>query len=528
MTALIQPVASPPRTLAVRAEALLSSVATPLLLGVLQAAVCLILTFVELAEPPARPGFAGLSFSNAINSPGAWNGLLLFQDAFAWLPGIEVGAALSPAAYLGWRRSGIVLLALLQILALYGCLNPTARHAPASAWRWLVGPLLGSIALLPYPPINTDVFYYAASGRIAAIGENPYLTAPLAIPDEPFTPFNDWARITTPYGPVWTTLSRAVYAVSGDDPVQAVIGFKILTGCAALGLALVSIPLAQRLTGNRAVALAAGVVVGWQPALLLESAGTAHLDAVMMLLAVGGLAVIATNRPGGVRAGLLLLAASALAKPVTIPLLGLAALGRLWAPASLATILRRWLIDIAAILGLAVAMFAPYWSGGDLARELVTQGKLLYVDEPFGVNPFWYWVLPRTPGIPNGEGWIDFADLTLRPVSQSLTVLLLAWSLIRLLRAAWSFRRRDLRAEPGDAALPAIITSWAIAAATLALLPVNAHAWYAIWAVAPVALAWSRSVRARGFGSRWLWLYLAWSLAAYLIYHTVVWPGETG
>jgi hypothetical protein len=55
---------------------------------------------------------------------------------------------------------------------------------------------------------------------------------------------------------------------------------------------------------------------------------------------------------------------------------------------------------------------------------------------------------------------------------------------------------------------------------------VNAHAWYAVWAVAPVALAWSRSVRANGYGSRWIWLYVIWSLAAYLIYHTVVWSGE--
>ncbi len=526
MTTLIQPAAAPPRTLAVRSEALLSAVATPLLLGVLQAATCLLLTFVELAEPPARPGFAGIAFSNAINSPGGWNGLLLFQDAFNWLPGIEIGAALSPTAYLGLRRSGIVVLALLQLLALYGCLNPAARRSPASAWRWLVGPLLGSVALLPYPPINTDVFYYAASGRIAAIGGNPYLTTPRAIPDEPFAAFNDWGRITTPYGPVWTTLCRAVYAVSGDDPVRAVIGFKVLTGGAALGLALVTIWLARRLTGSQAVALAAGVIVGWQPALLLESAGTAHLDAVMMLLAVGGLAVIAAGRSGGFRGGLMLLAASALVKPVTIPLLGLAALGRLWKPESLAITARRWLIDIAAILGLALAMFAPYWSGGDLPRELVTQGKLLYVDEPFGVNPLWYWVLPELPGMPEGDDWVDLADLTLRPGTQIITALLLGWSLLRLLRAARAFRRCPQSAA-GISPLPAIVGSWAIAAATLALVPVNAHAWYAIWAVAPVALAWSLSARNGGYGSRWLWVYLIWSLAAYLIYHTVVWPGKT-
>ena len=28
--------------------------------------------------------------------------------------------------------------------------------------------------------------------------------------DDPFARFNDWGHITTPYGPVWTTLSRAV------------------------------------------------------------------------------------------------------------------------------------------------------------------------------------------------------------------------------------------------------------------------------------------------------------------------------
>lgn len=515
------------QTLRERGGAALAAWATPGVLGVMQGCVCLLLALVELAEPPARPGFAGMAFSNAINSPGAWNGLLLFQDAFDWLPGIEPGTALSPAAYLGWRRGGIVVLALLQVAALYGCLNPAARRAPVAVWRWLAGPVLASIALLLYPPINTDVFYYAAAGRIAAIGENPYLVAPMAIPDEPFAPYNDWARITTPYGPVWTTLSRGVYALAGDDPVRVALGFKTLTAMAALCLALLTITIARRITGDRAVALAAGVLVGWQPALLLESAGTAHLDAVMMAVAVGGLAVMATGRSGSFRTGLLLLGASALIKPVTIPLLGLAALGRLWQPGGWRAIVGRWLVDIGAILGLAAVLFAPYWSGGDLARELVSQGKVLYVDEPFGVNPLWYWVVPELPGMPSGEDWIDLADLTVRPGTQVLAVLLLGWSLVRILRSARAQRRISRVGIGGGAVLPAAIASWAITAGTLALLPVNAHAWYAIWAVAPMALAWSRSVRPGGWGSRWIWVYLAWSLGAYLIYHTAVWPGAS-
>jgi len=135
VTSLRQPAATTITPPATHLGARLIALATPLRLGILQATACLLLTLVELAEPPARPGFAGMAFSNAINSPGAWNGLLLFQDAFSWLPGVEPGVSVSPTAYLFWRRTGIVLLALLQVAALLGCLTPAARRVPASAWR---------------------------------------------------------------------------------------------------------------------------------------------------------------------------------------------------------------------------------------------------------------------------------------------------------------------------------------------------------------------------------------------------------
>ena len=83
-----------------------------------------------------------------------------------------------------------------------------------------------------------------------------------------------------------------------------------------------------------------------------------------------------------------------------------------------------------------------YWSGGDLPRELLGQSKLLYVDEPFGVNPLWFWLLPELPGIPEGDRWAELTDWSLRPATQIVTVLLLLAALVWLLRQAPEEARR--------------------------------------------------------------------------------------
>ena len=509
----------------------------PVGLGLLQPLIVVALVLVELAQPAPAPehGFGGIAYSNAITSPRSRAGVDLFRERLGWPADDAPGSgwrALSPAGYVWSKRAGIAALALVQSAALLACLRRSAANTGHRIWPWLIGPALTSAALLAMPPVSTDVFHYAAAGRLAGDGVNPYLVAPReTIAGDPFAPFNDWGHIATPYGPVWTTLSRLIVGLTGDDPFRVAIGFKAVAGFSAIALGLATVALARRLTGDPRLVAAALVLVTWQPALLLESAGAAHLDATMMLLALAGLLVMAAGGPSGMRGGLTVVAAGALVKPVVAPLVAFAALWRVaglrQADAGVPTAIRRLLGDATAVAALGVVAFAPYWSGSDLWRTLTGESKRLYLDEALGVNAFWFWLLPRLPLVPEGDPWLELTDAVVRPGTALGTVVLLAGTWLWLLVRSWVSRSRPDQA-PG---LGDQVRAWAMATVALGLLPVNAHAWYAIWPVAPVALAWVATRSPAGPRDeaprvpRWLWWYLAWSLVSFLVYHTHVWPG---
>src|SRR5439155_743319 len=84
-------------------------------------------------------------------------------------------------------------------------------------WRGRVGlsavVLVGltSIAIVLLPPVllSRDVYSYAAYGRISALhGGNPYVTAPSALPGDPFTPVISpaWRNTRSVYGPAFSLL----------------------------------------------------------------------------------------------------------------------------------------------------------------------------------------------------------------------------------------------------------------------------------------------------------------------------------
>jgi hypothetical protein len=501
----------------------------PLLLGLGQALVAGWLVVVELAQPAPEPGFGGIAFSNAIVSRRARAAVELFRERLDW-PRDDDGAweGFSPDRYLWGKRLGVAALAAIQVAALVLCL---AGRGSRRLWPWLVGPGASLLVLLLAPPVSSDVFYYADAGALARAGLNPYLIAPNAVAaGAAFGPYDDWAHITTPYGPVWTTLSRAVLALTGDDPFRAALGFKALAALSALGLAAVAAALANLLAVDRRLAIGAAIGVAWQPVLLLESAQSAHLDATMMLLALAGLLAIAGRQPGGVRLGLALIAAGALIKPVVAPLLALAALWRLTERRGdgrdLARLARRWAGDLAAVAAVVALAFAPYWSGGDLWRTLSRESKRLYLDEPLGVNAFWFWLMPRLPLVPSGDPWLEFTHSVVRPATALVTLGLLAGAFVGVLVRSASAGR------PSVQYLRDQVFAWAVAMAALGMLPVNAHAWYAVWPLAPVALA---GIVGTGLAARrsawravpwWLWGVLGWCLFSFLVYHTHVWPGR--
>lgn len=510
-----------------------SRVSSALLLGLLQALIIVVLIWVELAEPPAQRGLRGVIFSNAIASTGATAAMHLYRNTLDWLPLVGNDHVLSPQPYIWIRRAGFLLLAATQLAALWF----VSREERPSIRPWLTGPLLSTLLLVIYPPINTDVFYYASAGQVANKGGNPYIHAPKHFGPNIFDRYSDWEHIRVPYGPAWTGISRIVDVATGTSPFATSIGFKIVLGLSALGLAFVTARVARRLTGDPRREVIAFVLVAWSPIVLYESAGTAHLDPLLMLFALGGLLLLVSPRPGGIRAGLLLIALSALLKPVTVPLLGLAALVRLARRSDpMKTIIWRWSIDVAAVLALVVVAFAPYWAGGRLPGAMIDNQRELYVEHPLRANPFWIWLMPRL-GIRGG--WLPEDGAKLAQSAATLFVLAAGYWLVR--REVVLRKCTNLPDPSPTTILRWQIQTWAVVMFALAYIPPNSHSWYMIWALPlmaliavdrmrfgreqPAVIALSNGHSAETIATvpsvPWpIVAYFAWSFASFFIYHT--------
>jgi hypothetical protein len=486
-----------------------ASVWMPLVLALLFTAAAVVLVLVELAEPPPQPGFRGIALSNVVHSSGSRQGLDLFKRNLGWLP---YPAPLSPDAYLWGLRAGIVAMGLLQLLALVA-----AVRWPGDPRRWLIGPALASAALLLYPPVSTDVFSYASFGWEANLGVNPYLVPPAKLPADPFATMNDWTSITTPYGPIWTGISRLLVAIGRNDPFAVALLFKVAIGLSSLALGWLAYAGARKLTDDARKAIGALVLVAWSPILLLESAGMAHNDAPMMLLALGGLLLAVSGESNAVRAGLLLLAAAALIKPVALPLLAITAFIRLAeSDHTPLRLIREWALDLIAIAALAVVTFLPYWSSGRLPGAQWDEQRRLYFDKALKVNPLWVWAVPRLAKLTAGNGAAEAIARHTPSASRVVVAIFLISGFATALAIA-----RQKRATDGTASLLRRLTwAWLLATAGLGLIPINAHAWYAIWALPAIALTWALTTKS-GAG-KWIAPLLAWLLLSFLVYHA--WP----
>jgi len=519
--------------------------ATPLRLAIVQAIVAAVLVVVTLAPPDPRPGFLGLSGDT--NDWRSYLRLTTWTGGLGWFGRLVTHLELPPTLYVWTVRGAFAALALTQVVALLACLRQAGADGQPRAWRWLVGPVVTCLVVLVYPPVCSDVFYYAMSGHVANGGGNPYQYPLQRFVSDPLLPYQDWATITSPYGPLWTTISRGIVAITGPDPVAAVLGFKVFAVGCALGLVGVTYLLARRLTTDRRLRLGALVLTAWQPVLLYESAGGSHNDALMMLLALGGLLVLTTPRRGAVRTGLLLIAASALIKYVTLPLLAYAALWRLRAlrtGTSWRRVFGQWLLDAAAAVVLAAVVFAPYWVGPSTVRSLLEQSGRL-VTSTLWLVPAWEFAAAFA-AVGGGGSELDRLGNAITIVAPYVILPLIGLLVIATLRRLWPAMRAvgpHAPAPPPVApGLAAQVDAWAVTTVVLAFIPMNTHSWYAIWTVAPVALAWvgrsqaaspapgpdaGEPLHGRGHDSplplpRWLVLFCAWLLINTLVYHTHV------
>lgn len=228
-----------------------------------------------LALPLAAPGPALV--------PGAG------PDAPRWLLGVYGdGFGLSPGAYLGLLYAAVGVW--IAAVALSG------RLERRTVWI-AVGALIGLFTLAP-PLLSLDAFSYISYARLGAVeGLNPYEFPPAAIPDdEAAMRVQDFRDAVSVYGPLFTLLS---YPLGALGVPAALWSLKIAAGLAVAAIAA----LTARLASARGVEpRAAAAFVALNPLVLVHVVGGAHNDALMSLLALLGVALIASARPlaGGV------------------------------------------------------------------------------------------------------------------------------------------------------------------------------------------------------------------------------------
>jgi hypothetical protein len=441
-------------------------------------------------------------------TPGSLERVALWQDATSWLP---VGTW--PKPIIAWT----VRLAMAAMFAVHALAFAAAWRARAGrAWRWIIGPVGAQAIMLLMVPSNADVFFYAISGEIANAGLNPYTTHLYEVFEHPLYPYNHWVEMTTVYGPAWTLITQAVTWVSGPEPVHAVLAFKVFLGAVAVLVAVGVYATARVLGVATGHATAAMVLVGWQPSMIIEAAGQAHNDVVMLALALAGVSLALAGAGRATRGGIVLVTLSAAVKYVSLPVLGLLALThleRVRGPRDVARLARAWLLDAIAVAAVLVAAFGPFWTDTSILTEMVSEPGRLYTN-PIWVVPAW---IVRLVGEDAGEAF----ETASRAATQLAVVAVILVVLTRFSRSVVARSQQD--PDMPQAWTRPLLGSWAAIFAVLAYLPVNAHAWYWTWPVAPIALliAWDgRDGADRWPRQRWLGPYLALTAVLAIVYHT--------
>ncbi|MEP7358063.1 MAG: glycosyltransferase 87 family protein, partial [Anaerolineales bacterium] len=267
-------------------------------------------------------------------------------------------ASLAGIYYLAWRACRAA-----------GIAAAAAQRQPRAMWVALLGSLLVvNLAMLWLYPIDAaDVFDNIDRGRITAIhGGNPFYDAPRQFVQDVYFQYVAWPDYTSAYGPLWELLSAATVRVVGDQPslsgrLTMVLAFKGLglgfyAGCLALIAAIL-----RRRAPERT--LQGVCLFGLNPFVIYETAGNAHNDIVMVFFILLGL--WAVLRGQYIWAALALLA-GALIKFIPLLLLPMAVAAALRALPNWRRRLRYGLVTGLAGAALVVAVFAPFWRGGDI------------------------------------------------------------------------------------------------------------------------------------------------------------------
>ena len=391
-----------------------------------------------------------------------------------WLPPYWISADPSP-----WLVTALLLTAIgLAVAGLVLGLREMAGGRRPDPGRLSVLGLVAAVAMILVPPMGSaDVLVYAAYGRIASLGGDPYrqTASDLAATGDPIGRAVEapWQHTTSIYGPLGTA-EQWLAARLGDGSTHTTVFVLAVLG--ALAFVLTGLILDRLAVARSAdpAAARARVALLWSlnPLLLYEVVNGAHIDSIGILFAVAGLALVG-------RSALLAGLATGLAIDVKLSF-GLFALALIWAFRHTP----RRLLGLAAGGLLAVGL-GYAWTGPHALDQATTASRFVSFASPWRllVAPLEAVLDDRLArNVISVLAWLTFA----------LVTLLLA----RSLPAAVGAR------DGSEAVDPTSVAIRAAAALGLAWLLTATYSlpWYDVVAWAPFALL---------AASRWDWLLIA-------------------
>ncbi|WP_204018855.1 polyprenol phosphomannose-dependent alpha 1,6 mannosyltransferase MptB, partial [Sphaerimonospora thailandensis] len=309
----------------------------------------------ELADGPGRP-VPELADGPGRPVPELADGL----SGSGWQPPYSLG--LSPDGHLviGIAAAAIVLGAIGLAAGLL-----SVRRMPPARHLLIAGCLAaGVLAFLP-PSGSSDHLNYAAYGRIAALGHDPYVTVPADLPADPVAgAVEEWRSTPSVYGPVATAVQALASHLGGDSVRLTVFVLALVNAAAFIATGL----LLHRLTRDDPVRQRRAALL-WtaNPLLVYHLVAGMHLDTLAIAPVVAAMLALVAMRNR-----------RALAVPLAVPLgvalgagiavkvtTGLVALGPAWE-------LRRRPARLALVAGSALAtVSAAYWAAGPHALDRV-------------------------------------------------------------------------------------------------------------------------------------------------------------
>ena len=336
-----------------------------------------------------------------------------------WAPG-DLPISLSSAVVTAVLWTAYLLGAVAVALGLWrgSCTadgwSGSPRWARSGHRLWPLA--LGALALLTAPIGSADHTNYAAYGRIAAQGGDPYLVPPItwAGGTDPVTSAVEppWTMTPSVYGPFSTALQTLSSLVGRDNLRQTVWVWQVLI----VGAWLLVRFLLRRLAADDLARTRIDLMWTANPLVFGVAVLGAHVDLIATALALGAI-LLAARRPW--IAGLVL--GAAVSSKITYGIVGLAIL---WSWRSLA---RRPMVRnlvALAVSSLGVFVSLHLWAGPHVFEQLLKGGK--GVSLATALRPVVNLLSAVMP--------LDAAR-TVGSVLSVVAVIVLAWVLSRLVRS---------------------------------------------------------------------------------------------